>query len=351
MRISSTARPASASRRRRSRSRLSCSAIAGASSAARTPTSTSSSRSATRSASTRCAGSAATSTCGRSRPIAASTSSSRRTLLNEEAADALLKDLEEPPPYAVMFLLADELGPLPETIRSRCQLVPFSRLSEKAVHTVLAAQAPGLSADRITALARVAGGRLDRAERLLDEDAVERSEEMLRLARGVYADPSSAVVGGSVRRPHGGDGRGKRPVPKAEQEVGVDRPARTRARAMATARGVRRNAGERARGAGGADGVVPRSRGGGRRRRGRRHALRPPRRRCGTTVCPSASCRRALGRARARVVALVRGAEPPAAARARGALHPPSPRAGFRLTGRATLRARRRSSAGRALHS
>ena len=34
-------------------------------------------------------------------------------LLNEDAADALLKDLEEPPPYAVIVLVADELGPLP----------------------------------------------------------------------------------------------------------------------------------------------------------------------------------------------------------------------------------------------
>ncbi len=105
-------------------------------------------------------------------------------LLNEEAADALLKDLEEPPPYAVIILLADELGSLPETIRSRCQLVPFSRLSEKAVHTVLAAQAPGLAADRITALARVAGGRLDRAERLLDEDAAARGGGAARAGAG-----------------------------------------------------------------------------------------------------------------------------------------------------------------------
>src|SRR6187399_266557 len=54
-------------------------------------------------------------------------------LLNPEAADSLLKDLEEPPPYAVIVLAADELGPIPETIRSRCQLVPFQRLSERAV--------------------------------------------------------------------------------------------------------------------------------------------------------------------------------------------------------------------------
>jgi len=118
-------------------------------------------------------------------------------LMNAEAADALLKDLEEPPPYAVIILLADELGPLTETIRSRCQLVPFSRLSEKAVHTVLAGRAPGLPKERLTALARVAGGRLDRAERLLDAAAAARREELLSVARATYADgefdPSSAA--------------------------------------------------------------------------------------------------------------------------------------------------------------
>ena len=54
-------------------------------------------------------------------------------LMNEDAADALLKDLEEPPAYAVIVLVADDLGPIPETIRSRCQLVPFTRLSERAI--------------------------------------------------------------------------------------------------------------------------------------------------------------------------------------------------------------------------
>ena len=54
-------------------------------------------------------------------------------LLNLEAASMLLKDLEEPPLYATIVLVADELGPIPETIRSRCQLVPFRRLSERAI--------------------------------------------------------------------------------------------------------------------------------------------------------------------------------------------------------------------------
>jgi DNA polymerase III subunit delta' len=110
-------------------------------------------------------------------------------LLNDEAADALLKDLEEPPPYAVLVLVADELGPLPETIRSRCQLVPFRRLSERGVREEITARAPGLSEEEQRALARLAAGRIDRAERLLDPGAAARREALLGLARAVYLDP------------------------------------------------------------------------------------------------------------------------------------------------------------------
>jgi DNA polymerase III subunit delta' len=110
-------------------------------------------------------------------------------LLNEDAADALLKDLEEPPPYAVIVLVADELGPIAPTIRSRCQLVPFRRLPERAIRELLAERAPGLSENEARALARVSGGRLDRVERLLDPTAKERRDELLRVARSPYADP------------------------------------------------------------------------------------------------------------------------------------------------------------------
>ena len=109
--------------------------------------------------------------------------------LNDEAADALLKDLEEPPPYAVIVLVADDLGPLPETIRSRCQLVPFRRLTERTVREEVAARAPGLSEEEQRALARVAGGRLDRVDRMLDPQAAKRREALLEVARAVYADP------------------------------------------------------------------------------------------------------------------------------------------------------------------
>src|SRR5439155_5057874 len=51
------------------------------------------------------------------------------------------------------------------------------------------ARAPGLGPEEATALARVAAGRLDRAERLLDPDAARRRGELLDVARSVYADP------------------------------------------------------------------------------------------------------------------------------------------------------------------
>ena len=147
--------------------------------------------------------------------------------LNEEAADALLKDLEEPPPYAVIVLVADELGPLPETIRSRCQLVPFRRLSERAVREWLSERAPGLEPAALTAIARVAAGRLDRAERLLDPDAVRRRAALLEAARAVYLDAefdaaqaAEQVLGAANER--GGEAK----VRMQERVDGLDLPGR-----------------------------------------------------------------------------------------------------------------------------
>jgi DNA polymerase III subunit delta' len=109
--------------------------------------------------------------------------------LNDDAADALLKDLEEPPLYATIVLVADELGPIPETIRSRCQLVPFRRLSHRAVQAWVEGHAPELSENEATAISRVAAGRLDRAARLIDADVRVRRSAIIAAARGPYLDP------------------------------------------------------------------------------------------------------------------------------------------------------------------
>jgi len=119
-------------------------------------------------------------------------------LLNEDAADALLKDLEEPPPYAVIVLVADDLGPVPATIRSRCQLVPFRRLSERALRAAVDARAPELDEARRAALARLAAGRLDRLDRLLDARDAARRASLLEQARAVYADPGFDPAGAAA---------------------------------------------------------------------------------------------------------------------------------------------------------
>jgi len=131
----------------------------------------------------------------------------RAHLMNEDAADALLKDLEEPPSYAVIVLITDDLGPIAETLRSRCQLIPFSRLSERAIRELVDARAPQLDEEGRAALARVAAGRLDRLERLLDPSSVERRDILIEQARAVYRDPAfepsdaaAALVAGAQAR-------------------------------------------------------------------------------------------------------------------------------------------------------
>ena len=139
--------------------------------------------------------------------------------MNEDAADALLKDLEEPPPYAVILLVANDIGPLPETIRSRCQPIPFRRLSERAVREAIRARAPELADEQVTTLARVAGGRLDRAARLLDPAAAQRREALLEIARAVYLDAEFDPAAGAEALLAGIAERGLEAKEKAEESV------------------------------------------------------------------------------------------------------------------------------------
>ena len=139
--------------------------------------------------------------------------------LNEDAADALLKDLEEPPPYAVVVLVAERLGPLPETIRSRCQLVPFRRLSEPALREAISKRAAGLSEAEVATLARTAGGRLGRALQLLDPAATRRRAELIRVARAVYIEPGFDTSAATEALLAGIDERGAEAKAAAEAHV------------------------------------------------------------------------------------------------------------------------------------
>lgn len=83
--------------------------------------------------------------------------------LNRNAANALLKVLEEPPPRAVLVLVCAAPGRLPPTIRSRCVGLGLSPLSEMEVEGLLALYRPDVpEADR-QRLAALADGSIGRA--------------------------------------------------------------------------------------------------------------------------------------------------------------------------------------------
>ena len=109
-------------------------------------------------------------------------------LMNEDAADALLKDLEEPPPYAMIVLVADDLGPIPETIRSRCQLVPSGASRSGRSASVVDARAPELDEDAARG-ARAGGGRpaRPRSSGCSTRTRRARREALLAQARAAYA--------------------------------------------------------------------------------------------------------------------------------------------------------------------
>jgi DNA polymerase-3 subunit delta' len=87
--------------------------------------------------------------------------------LVREAASVLLKVLEEPPASTVFVILAEQLTPELVTIASRCVRVDFGALRASEVEAALVGE--GVEAGVAAEVALVAGGRLDRA-RLLAND-------------------------------------------------------------------------------------------------------------------------------------------------------------------------------------
>ena len=84
----------------------------------------------------------------------------------KEAANSLLKILEEPPDFATLFLLADNPSALLPTIRSRCMHLRLSPLSPETLEKYLARTRPELKPNEHALLARLAAGGLGRARKL-----------------------------------------------------------------------------------------------------------------------------------------------------------------------------------------
>jgi DNA polymerase-3 subunit delta' len=83
--------------------------------------------------------------------------------LNRNAANALLKSLEEPPPAAVLLLISARPAQVAATIRSRCAKLPLARLPDRLVTEGLARWVPSLDDEQRNAITLLARGSLGRA--------------------------------------------------------------------------------------------------------------------------------------------------------------------------------------------
>jgi DNA polymerase-3 subunit delta' len=99
--------------------------------------------------------------------------------MTPQAQNCLLKTLEEPPAYGVIFLLADQLEGLLPTILSRCQILRLKKVSRERIAALLE-ERYGLSPEQAHLIAALSDGRVGRAlELAVDQDYMELRREVL----------------------------------------------------------------------------------------------------------------------------------------------------------------------------
>jgi len=128
-------------------------------------------------------------------------------MLTQEAANALLKTLEEPPAHAIFILATTEPQKLPDTIRSRCQRFPFerapiSKIAEK-LSEIVKKENIKISAEQISQIAKAAGGGFRDAETLLEQVAAgaQDLEKLVGFSRlGELGDFFNDVIAGDTKK-------------------------------------------------------------------------------------------------------------------------------------------------------
>jgi DNA polymerase-3 subunit delta' len=101
--------------------------------------------------------------------------------MNDNAANALLKMLEEPPSRAMLMLLSNTPGRLLPTIRSRCQRLVLRPLDDTAMDQALRHFLPDLNQDERAQLIRLSGGSIGAALILAGGEGRELAAEADRL--------------------------------------------------------------------------------------------------------------------------------------------------------------------------
>jgi DNA polymerase-3 subunit delta' len=110
--------------------------------------------------------------------------------LGDEAANRMLKTLEEPPDFVHLILLTDRLTEVLPTISSRCQLVRFDAPSFEEVAAEL--HELGVTSDHAQACARLSLGDLEQARMLAGRDGQALRASGERFAAAALAGEASA---------------------------------------------------------------------------------------------------------------------------------------------------------------
>lgn len=125
--------------------------------------------------------------------------------MNQKAANALLKILEEPPDNALLLLISHSPSRLLPTIRSRCRALALRPLAEDRVAGLLSRHRPDLTIDETRSLARLAEGSPGRALRLADAGGLALYGDMVGLLEGGLDVAALHGLAERVARPNARD--------------------------------------------------------------------------------------------------------------------------------------------------
>ncbi len=131
-------------------------------------------------------------------------------MLTNEAFNALLKTLEEPPPHAIFVLATTEPHKIPATVLSRCQRFDFRRISlpnlKKKLELICTQEDVRIEAAAIDAIARYAAGSFRDAESLLDQlISYDAQEITLDDVRRVLGSAPEQIISGIIGAVVAGD--------------------------------------------------------------------------------------------------------------------------------------------------
>ncbi len=129
-------------------------------------------------------------------------------MLSGSAFNALLKTLEEPPAHVLFVLATTEMKKIPATVLSRCQHMPFRRISSSVIRARLKeisdAEGLNISAAALSLVSRAADGSMRDSLTILDQVSAfsaEITEESVKSLLGIadfglLAEVSRALISG-----------------------------------------------------------------------------------------------------------------------------------------------------------